>query len=919
MFNKASLRTLCITFMVLSSSCFSFAASQNYGTYDQKSSSTSYFTIDPNDYDFLIYNCHGSEERIGAAMEELGITNYTERDGDDPVTANDLATHDILITTWNANGDSSGLDPDILYAGITGRVILTGHDSDYHTAAGIEESKRFFSQMINYVLTSSTNTGLIGLADATSAFNWVPSEWNLSATSNSGENIEEFTLEGLDSGIYDGLTPEGMSDWQVSYHNTFTAFDSEFATFELGGAGGDEIITIANISPYNIDFDKYDDVNDDPNFVTCISPEEQITYTICWENNGSETFYNVTIVDYLPIGVDYGSITDPNYSSANLTYIWDIGTLVPDSSVCVTLDVTVNYNNTPGVPIRNVAHLKSDDSIISVTNVVTPLCCFGRDIVYVDKKATGFETGTTWANAYAELQDALERIAETGCGDEVWVTGGTYSPGNDPTNTFTIPDGVYVYGGLVGNEPNSFDPNDREFIQQKTVLTGLIRMENEEEIKNEDVVTMGHYTKVHGFTVEDALHHGVYGSGSNFSVYRSIIKDNDDTGIRCANSAVKVRWCTIRDNVDDGIYHSGGGLLHIKNSDIFDNGWNGIYTYGSNAVVLNSNIHHNGWDKRSDYDNGLRFRSPPTKPTVRNCTIMRNEGNGIYFSGSPSYKPDIYNCIFYNNNYHDVLNPLTQFHGDLTAYYSSVTDPADPNSTDCTVDDDNNMKCDPKFAYININDHNLHLASDSPCIDMGNSLLVEAGELDIDSDARIDDTDVDMGADEVSCTDEISNPLDWNGDGLVNNGEHDIFSKAWLSYNPDEYTGDDPNETINWDPRCDFNNDHHINYADFAAFGIEWLWQACWRASGTGVWMMMGSGMGRMAGGESMLISEPAAEQQVSETQPQTEPSVEEQIEQIKQSLACLYEIKDQVDDEEALLGMVTSLEEMLKELEDSQ
>ena len=79
--------------------------------------------------------------------------------------------------------------------------------------------------------------------------------------------------------------------------------------------------------------------------------------------------------------------------------------------------------------------------------------------------------------------------------------------------------------------------------------------------------------------------------------------------------------------------------------------------------------------------------------------------------------------------------------------------------------------------------------------------------------------------------------------------------------------------------------------------------------------MGMGGGMGRMMGAESMLISEPAAEQ-ISKTP--SEPSVEEQIEQIKELLDWLYEIKDETD-EETWLSLVTSLEEMLKDLEDSQ
>jgi len=77
--------------------------------------------------------------------------------------------------------------------------------------------------------------------------------------------------------------------------------------------------------------------------------------------------------------------------------------------------------------------------------------------------------------------------------------------------------------------------------------------------------------------------------------------------------------------------------------------------------------------------------------------------------------------------------------------------------------------------------------------------------------------------------------------------------------------------------------------------------------------MMMGAGggMDKMAGGESMLISEPADEQ----IKTTAEPSIEEQIEQIKYFLDWLYEIADQID-ENIWLNLTTDLQEMLKELQ---
>ncbi|MCK5565551.1 MAG: right-handed parallel beta-helix repeat-containing protein [Planctomycetes bacterium] len=881
-------RTFCIA-LLISVACCAFASSNDY------------LTIDPNDYNFLVYNCGGSTTNIFNAMSILGINQYTTRDASatNHVTASDLAANHILIISESPGGDTSGLDPDVLNAGITGRVILTGHDPDHHTAIGVEESKRLFSQMISYVLTSSSNTGMIALADQSTAFSWIPSEWGIASAIESGEEITEFTNEGEDSGIYDGLTPDGMSNWNVSYHNTFTEFPGDFAALELGGDSGSEIITIANISPYIIDLDKYDDVSDGE----CVSPSEAIEYTICWENNDTETFYDVTIVDYLPIGVDYGSVFDPNYNMFDRTYTWDIGTLAPGDFDCRTLDVTVNYNNTPGVGVRNVAHLKSGDSILAVANVVTDVCCWGDGIVYVDKQATGLELGTSWANAYTELQDALDRIDETGCGDEVWVAGGTYSPGDYTTDTFTIPDGVYVYGGLVGNESSSYDPNDREFIPQKTLLTGYI----DEDNNNDYVATMGNYTKLHGFTVEDGLLSGVYGSGSNFSVYRSIIKDNDDTGIRCVGGTVKVRWCAVKDNIEDGIYHSGGGLLHIKNSDIFDNGENGIHTSSSVPFVLNSNVHHNGWAELNNYDNGIRIASPSYAPVIQNCTIFRNEGPGIYYSGSNS--PYVYNCIFYNNDYHDAL---LQFPATVTAHYSSVTDANDPNSTDCTPYGDNNMKCDPEFAYIDINEYNLHLTYDSPCIDMGapqrdiadsNDVKPDyTGQKDIDNDDRVYNGTVDIGSDEVACTDDIANDLDFNGDGLVNYREFADFAKAWLT------SSGDPN----YIERCDLYEDDEIDLYDIKELANDWLWQACWKKLPVETAQSSSQSMSMPMSMDAMVIEALAPE-----------PSIEERIEQAENAIDFFNEVLEDEEVKETidldnLQKVIDSLEAQLEELENS-
>jgi len=76
--------------------------------------------------------------------------------------------------------------------------------------------------------------------------------------------------------------------------------------------------------------------------------------------------------------------------------------------------------------------------------------------IYVDIQAAGANNGSSWADAYTSLQDAL---AASVSGDEVWVADGVYYPDvgagladNDRSLSFVIKEGVKVYGGFDGGE-----------------------------------------------------------------------------------------------------------------------------------------------------------------------------------------------------------------------------------------------------------------------------------------------------------------------------------------------------------------------------------------------------------------------------------------------------------------------------------
>src|ERR1700740_305341 len=68
--------------------------------------------------------------------------------------------------------------------------------------------------------------------------------------------------------------------------------------------------------------------------------------------------------------------------------------------------------------------------------------------IYVNYAASGLNDGTSWTDAYTDLQSA---IGATSSG-EIWVAQGTYYPGGTTSSTFNMKNGVGIYGGFVGTE-----------------------------------------------------------------------------------------------------------------------------------------------------------------------------------------------------------------------------------------------------------------------------------------------------------------------------------------------------------------------------------------------------------------------------------------------------------------------------------
>ncbi len=108
----------------------------------------------------------------------------------------------------------------------------------------------------------------------------------------------------------------------------------------------------------------------------------------------------------------------------------------------------------------------------------TAPAAFGQQVIYVDDSASGANDGSSWANAYTGLQEAIDNATGN---DQIWIAEGTYKPTFKRPGTvqfsylayrnrsFVIPDskdGLKLYGGFNGTETalDQRDPGAHEVI-----------------------------------------------------------------------------------------------------------------------------------------------------------------------------------------------------------------------------------------------------------------------------------------------------------------------------------------------------------------------------------------------------------------------------------------------------------------------
>ena len=159
-----------------------------------------------------------------------------------------------------------------------------------------------------------------------------------------------------------------------------------------------------------------------------------------------------------------------------------------------------------------VAYLDNNKVSVQYYGVTAPVAQ-----VYVDIDATGNNDGTSWTDAYTNLQDAIDN---TNLPTQIWVAEGTYLPTSGTGNgrTFKLENKVAeIYGGFNGTETAL---SQRDFRNNVTILSGDLNGDDNTNLSHTEatradnsyhVVSIkgtGNGTIIDGFTISDGNANG---------------------------------------------------------------------------------------------------------------------------------------------------------------------------------------------------------------------------------------------------------------------------------------------------------------------------------------------------------------------------------------------------------------------------
>ena len=355
--------------------------------------------------------------------------------------------------------------------------------------------------------------------------------------------------------------------------------------------------------------------------------------------------------------------------------------------------------------------------------------------IYVDQRASGNNSGTSWKNAYTDLQTALQ----DGQPDlPIWVAAGTYTPTNDGdrAKTFLMGYGMRVYGGFAGNET---DLSQRNLAANQTILSGDIGAPGDTSDNSYHVVTLinpipnlardcfGPCAYLDGVTITGGRADGFEENGKGGGIY-----SHDGPTLQLTNATISNNYA----RYGGGIYDDTSAAI-LTNVTISGNGADlggGMYNVGASQPTL-TNVVISG---NEAFLGGGIYNANSGSIKLTNATISGNygsDGGGINNAGASADQLTVRNSIVWGNITRPDTQTPAQIAGPANVQYSLVQG---------GFTGAGNIDANPQFVAAvpttRSADGNLRLQSGSPAIDAGlNSAFPQDITTDRDGNPRIVD------------------------------------------------------------------------------------------------------------------------------------------------------------------------------------
>ncbi len=276
----------------------------------------------------------------------------------------------------------------------------------------------------------------------------------------------------------------------------------------------------------------------------------------------------------------------------------------------------------------------------------------GTGGTYVDHTATGAHDGSSWANAFTDLQTALVAASS---GATIYVAQGVYKPttGADRTATFQLKSGVTLLGGYPTGGIGSRDPK----INVTTLSGDLLGNDNsniayDEATRSENAchVVTGSGTnstaKLDGFTISGGNANDYYALGNSGSFGAGMYTNAGSPTVQNVtfinNSAM---------NYGAGMYNTNGSSVSIIDVTFTRNradSGGGMYNSASSPTVRNAIFNNNAIPNQGA---GM-YNAAGSSPILTNVTFSGNSGGygGAIFNNGLSSNPTLMNVTFSGNS-----------------------------------------------------------------------------------------------------------------------------------------------------------------------------------------------------------------------------------------------------------------------------